>query len=137
MDKHEIIKSIIDAMENRDVIALHNAYCDAINYDDNIIENMDSFDEYFCLWDPEDLAEMIANSYHFDRTDSYFYHDGCGGVGSLLYWDDRYSPVDVDDIAEYILTYEEDLGFAKIAELLDAWEAEKKAAEIDKEYAEV
>jgi len=128
------ILETIKAMDDSDIIALWNEYCDTCNYPDSRIESMDFFDDIFSGSDPLEIASRVfygndenREGSSFNPNREYFYFNGYGNPVSLDYIYNNYSgefygPVDIDSIVSYIVENNESLYNDDIQEILYSFE---------------
>ena len=131
-EKVEVIKNIIEDMDDSDAVALHNEYCYETNdYDDEIIE-MERFDEICEGMTPSDIANRIFYG-DFNPNHEYFHYDGYGNFESTNYPTDWIYP---GDIAREVVDREEFFENDEIQEEIDSWsedEDENSEEETDDE----
>lgn len=86
---------------SNDVLTMWNTYCDSKNYDLNKIykNNAAILDKWFCS--ASDLASLINGTYTY--KDNYFWVDDCGFITSFSNIFDDKGPVQLDELAEWIL----------------------------------
>ena len=119
-EKIEVIKNIIEGMDDSDAVALHNEYCYKTNdYDDEIIE-MERFDEICEGMTPSDIARSIFYG-DFNPNHEYFHFNGYGNFESTNYPTDWIYP---GDIAREIVDREESFRNDEIQEEIDSWNEE-------------
>lgn len=116
--KNAIIEAL-NNLDNSDLIAIHNEYCDACNDPDSRIYDMCDIDEMLSGYSPSDIAGMIFYG-SFNPNDDYFTFDGYANLASFDYVTQSECPICEVDIAEYIVDYDEDFGNDDIREILDA-----------------
>ena len=105
-------------------IALHNEWCDANNYVERVY-NMTDFDDLqpniFADMSPTDIINRVQEDFEsFDSNDYYFYFEEsdetyCSFNSEITFEDKIFSP---EDIANYIISSNNSLGFDEIKELL-------------------
>ena len=115
MTRYEKIKAALDKMSTAELINIHNEYCDAANYPDDHIYDMDEFDEIMSGHTP---WETVRCAYYGDfcPTHNYFWFDGYANLCSADY---RPEIIVIEDIAQYIDDNDDDLGDCDLAEILD------------------
>ena len=105
MTKKEIVKTI-KKMDNAKVINLWNNYVGEKCYpheDDTIYTNNCAFFNTF--FTPYDAVMSVLYG-NYNEDDVYVIIDEHDSVQSFTNWDDVYSPVDVDILANYVLEKE-------------------------------
>ena len=115
MTRYEKIKTALDEMSTAELINIHNEYCDAANYPDNHIYNMDDFDEIMSGQTPWEIARCAYYG-DFCPTHNYFWFNGYANLCSADFEPDIIS---TEDIAQYIDDNDDDLGDDDIAEILE------------------
>ena len=118
MTKEERLQNIIDNMEDAELISAWNARCDSYSYDDDHIYYMYEIDELFHDVKVSDFFSNLADDF---RVGDNYFKDGVFGIESF---DDIYDVIDDDDLIEYIINEDEDLGNDDIREILDEEEEE-------------
>lgn len=102
MNKYNSIKEIITNFWDNDVIiAAWNERCSECDMDDYINSNEDyNLNDIF-----SESAEAIRATYygHYEYNNSYFVFNAYGNLDSFDYWDDDYSPVDLETLIDYII----------------------------------
>ena len=119
-EKVEVIKNIIEDMDESDAVALHNEYCyETNNYDDEIIE-MERFDEICEGMTPSDIANHIFYG-DFNPNHDYFHYNGYGNFESTDYPTDWIYPGDIArEVVDRECAFEND----EIQEEIDSWNEE-------------
>lgn len=118
-NKYERIKKAIEEMNDRDIISLHNAYCDKTSIDKRIYL-MDDFDEVMNGVEPWEVARSCFYGRHFCPVDDYFFFNGYGNIESINYiLHDERTLIYLSDIAQYIIDNSDCLGNMEIADILD------------------
>ena len=105
-EKKQKIVDYINGMGVEDKIALHNAYCDAVNCMDDCIYSMDEMEEILGGVDTWKLVNMMRCG-NFDFQDDFWGFNGYGNLVSYNAWE---LPIYAGDIADYILSEEDSLG---------------------------
>ena len=127
--REEVLEMLRD-MDNWELIEIHNAYCEKVNYTDDMIYDMSMLNEFYHGKDPLDIL-LDAYNGAFNPNDDWFRWNGYGNLEST----DR--PVDdwieIDDIADYIVENDEDFGNTDIRDLMDEIEAENEEEEEDED----
>ena len=103
MTKKEIVETI-KKMDNAKVINLWNNYVGEKCYPHNTVytNNCAVFNSLFTPYD----AVMSVLYGHYNENDDYVIIDESENVQSFTDWDDTYSPVDVDILANWLLENE-------------------------------
>lgn len=103
MTKKEIIETI-KKMDNAKVINLWNECIAEKSYPYNTIytNNCGFFNTFFM---PFDVALAVVHG-HYNENDNYVIIDEHENVQSFTDWNDTYSPVDIDILANYVLEKE-------------------------------
>ena len=118
MDKTEMKQKIVDYINNMGIdekIALHNAYCDAVNCMDDCIYAMDDMEAVLDGVEKWKLVSMIRFG-DFDFMKDFWQVNGYGNLESYNAWE---LPIYAEDIADYILSEEDSLENEEIQEILD------------------
>lgn len=124
--KVEQIETILNDMYDDEIIAIHNRYCDANHYEDQIYPNDDAtLDEVMgeCTFS-EAACKLYYSDYRYN--DSYFWFNGNGNLES------SYNPRDnifVSDIARYVVDNEDDLDNMDLREAIEGWQEEENEDE--------
>ena len=111
-EKIQKIVDILKDMDDSDLIALWNEYCDSCNYMDDRIYNMEDMNEIcnveYMVGNNRTTLELIdriqIDFRRFDTNDDYFFINGYGhyiSFNSLEYADEG-CPLDYDTLAEAI-----------------------------------
>ena len=117
----EVLKEYIDNMDNADIIALHNEYCDAVNSYDNRVYYMSEFDEIMSGVEPWEVARSAYYG-DFRPWDNYFYFNGYGNLASGDFIEQL--PIYIDEITEYIADNGDSLYNDDIQKIIDEYEEE-------------
>ena len=101
---YEQIMETLEGMSTKELVEVHNKYCDAYNDMDNqIYENDEYFlDEHFSC--PSELARAICYG-EYDYTDDYVMFDG---YGNLKTFDNVTNHAMIEDIADYVADMEDE-----------------------------
>lgn len=130
--KKSTIQSIIENLDDEELLDIHNNYCKAARFEvDWIYDNSDEeFDEFFADEKPSEIARKISyGDYSF--TDPYFIIDGYANLKSGYITDFVYP----SDIAKYVVLNDDALDNDEIQEQLDEW-ADEEAEEENSEDEE-
>ena len=102
---YEQIMETLEGMNTKELVEIHNKYCDAYNDMDNVIyENDDYFLETYFMERPAELARSIQYG-DYRYSDDYVQFDGYGNLDSFNYTDGH---VFLSDIANYVADLDED-----------------------------
>ena len=118
------VREYLDTLDDGEKVNTWNDYTDAANSPDDRIYSMDEFDEIFSNTKPWEIARACFYSRRFNPSDSWFWFNGYGNVESADYisdHDDR-SPIDLDEVAEYIVSNDDELFNDDIRAILDGEE---------------
>ena len=118
------VREYLDTLDDGEKVDIWNEYTDAANSPDDRIYSMDEFDEIFSDTKPWEIARACFYSRRFNPSDSWFWFNGYGNVESADYisdHDDR-SPIDLDEVAEYIVSNDDELFNDDIRAILDGEE---------------
>lgn len=121
MNKYDKLMATIEAMQDYEVIDLHNQMCEGNNYMDDYIYNND-IDELLCGKSPSEVVNELHSDYNINDNYAVF---TIYGLNSFSYLNDESSPIDYDEIVNYILGNEDDCGYSEIAEILEEEEEEE------------
>ena len=127
--KEEVLEMLRD-MNDSDLVAVHNEYCDKVSYYDDRIYDMYEINDLLYGRSP---LEIITDARDVDANDSYIRYDGYGNLESTDYPQDW---MDLDEIADYIAENDEALRNDDIRDLLDEIEAENEEEEEEEEEDE-
>lgn len=130
--KKSAIQSIIENLDDKELLDIHNNYCEAARFEDDwIYDNCDEdFDELFANETPSEIARKIVyGDYNF--TDPYFILTRHANLKSGDV-SDFFIPL---DIANYVVLNDDALGNDEIQEQLDEW-ADEEAEEENSEDEE-
>lgn len=118
------VREYLDTLDDGEKVNIWNDYTDAVNSPDDRIYSIDEFDEIFSDTKPWEIARACFYSRRFNPSDSWFWFNGYGNVESADYisdHDDR-SPIDLDEVAEYIVSNNNELSSDDIRAILDGEE---------------
>lgn len=118
------IKSIIDAMDDGEKIALWNESCRECSYYDDEIFYMQEFDEVMADSTPSEIACRIFYGGGFNPNHDYFAFDGYANLVSFGYPDDENSPFCLNDLVDRIVRNGNAFGCDEIAAVLNGDENE-------------
>ena len=103
------IKEEIKRLDDSDMAALWNEYCDANSYYDDWIEYND-IDELLYGCKPSEVLSKIDFK-NYNESDKYCACDGWGELYSFDYADCDESPFDLDSLAQWIYENEDACGY--------------------------
>jgi hypothetical protein len=120
MSKYDMIKEALEDMSDNDLLAVYREYCDEYgSMDDYIYDNDDyEIDELFYDSKPSEIVNRFCFG-DYSCHDRYFRFDGYGNIQSFSGLKSDKSPIYIDDIADYIIDNDKDLGNDDIREILD------------------
>lgn len=122
-NKIEELKELLENMSDDDIIYVWNEYCDANSYYDYRIEYMETFDDIMSGKTPLEIVDSIDTEF---RTNDDYFVWGIYGAKSFSYIDDE---INYDDLANYILDNDDDLGNSDIRIFLDELNDEEEGEE--------
>lgn len=117
MTKFGLIANVVDVLKDlsdREMVEIHNEYCYAESYYDEVIEYVDSFDEYAYGMKPTEIVRKYGD---LDLSCDYFV-ETIYGVDCF----DHYRDAGVNkynEIAEYCVDNDEDFGCIDIRDCLN------------------
>lgn len=130
MDKIDVVADIIRGWSDSELYNAWNERCDRCSYTDDMIYQMDSFNDFFDGKDPLDIVEMVYRC-HFNPNDDYFSFDAYANITSFNYVED-FNTFDYETLAEYLCEYgdnntaevdRDELKTAFIEELINSYES--------------
>ena len=107
------VEEILRDFSEWEIAEAWNRYCESTNRYDDMVHHMDELNEEVYGMDAIKIIETFCNS-DFNVNDDWFWYDGLGYACSGSVWD----IVDIEELAEYALDYEEDYGCAEIRDIL-------------------
>lgn len=117
--KDERFEKIEDFINNEvcetNLVELWNAYCEEVNYSEDIIYYISDMDDIFGRLYPSELFQKLDDDFNWD--DEYFYVDRNGYLMSTDYPGEDI--IDYDEMIEYMIENDEDMGYKEIREILD------------------
>lgn len=116
-EKVEAIRNIIEDLGTSDEVALHNEWCYANNNYDDVIIDMEGFDELCAGMTPSEIAMKIVYG-DFNPNHDYFHYNGYGNFESADFPTDWIYP---GDIARNIVDNERSFDNDEIQEEIDSW----------------
>lgn len=118
MTRYEMIKAVLEAMSDPELITIHNEYCSSSDNMDDYIYRMEEFDEVMANMKPWEIARCCFFGKEFNPCHEYFQFNGYANLESADYIGGNIT-VYIDDIAEYIDNNEDSLYCDEIAAILD------------------
>ena len=118
MNETEMKQKIVEYINSMGIdekIALHNTYCDAINFEEDHIYAMDDMQKVLYGMDTRTLIDMMWRG-NFDFQSDFW---GIDERGNLVSYDALELPISPDDIADYIFSKKDSLGNDEIQYMLD------------------
>lgn len=115
------IKEEIKRLNDSNMVALWNEYCDANSYYGDYIEYND-IDELLYGCKPSEVLSKI-DSKNYNVSDEYCVWDGWGELYSFDYADCDESPFDLDSLAQWIYENEDALGYLDEDDISDCFDA--------------
>ena len=107
------INNIVESFTEKQSIEAWNNYCERNHYEERIYYLSDeTIDELFVVETPSELIRMGKD---VDLDSKYFYFH----LGELNTTDDIFDVVDIDELVDYIIDYDDDCGDSELRELLD------------------
>lgn len=116
MEKRQKLVDILNDMNEDAMVELHNNYCEANNYTDDFIYSEYELDEFLEGRTPTDILCMSFYG-NFSPRHGFFWFNGYGNLESADYISQM--PISVDELADYILSYEDALGNYDVQDLLN------------------
>ena len=114
------IEETISNLDDSEIIALHNEYCQKAGYMDDYIYSMCFFSEEYAGKDPLEVAQLVYDN-DFNPNHSYYYYDGLGNITSVDLMEETKHPIDIDAIVNYIADNETSLYNSDIQDILDEY----------------
>ena len=127
--KEEVLEMLRD-MNDSDLVAVHNEYCDKVHYYDDRIYDMYEINDLLYGRSP---LEIITDARDVDANDNYIRYDGYGNLESTDFPEDW---MELDEIADYIAENDDALENDDIRDLLDEIQAENEEEEEEEEEDE-
>jgi len=111
----------LQQIHERDLVDLHHQYCEAMNYGDDEIYDIETFfNEFFC--GVKDLySDVICriNYGNFRDNDDWAKFDHNGNIISTSRVEDW---IDIDEMVDYIIENDDDLSDTDIRDILEEYE---------------
>lgn len=129
MNKGELTAALQDYFDNldtADLVSLWNRYTDEANRMDDYIYSMNDFDEMHDGMKPWDIVRAAYYSGKFCPAHDWYWYNAYGNLVSSD-WPEMEgdSPYYLDEIIDYIIDEDNDLGNSDIRALLDELETEE------------
>lgn len=124
MNKAKAIEIQMKTWSTADLIAKWNEMCEDKNYSDDMVYNMEDFDEYLNDMTQSEGAWWLACRVFyggFNPSDDYFMFNGYGNLISFDYWEDEHSPICISELAEWAADGRGDDWEIDEEELMDAF----------------
>ena len=116
----EIQKVLESRLMNSEIIDIHNSICLKNDDSDDMIWNMDDFNEMLNDYEPIEIANMLDND--FDTCAPYFFFFD-GHIHSMwMYWEN--CQIDTNEMAWEIVKQLDDFGYQDIAYILNKEETD-------------
>ena len=130
------VKEMLMDMDDCDLVAIHNEYCEKVNYVDDMIYSMGEFDEIYPA-DGKSALDIIRDAMggSFNPDDDWFRWNGWGNLDSTDTPDEG-DWIDIDEIADYIVENDDALRNDEIRDLMDEIEEENEEEEEEEEEEE-
>lgn len=126
MTKIEALTEKFNNLSVADQVYIHNEYCEAVNDYDRRVEYMDCFDE---IWGDSEPYWIACRVFYgdFNPNHEFYYLNGYGNFVSFDYADDKNSPINVDEIVDWMIegNFSEFEDYIGSDYLLDEFVAEK------------
>lgn len=122
MSKYEIVENALNELNDSQVVIAWNEYCENNRYDDNRINYIEELDD-FCVG--LSALQIIEHYGTLDTTCRYF----VDGIYSSESFDDPWSVIVEEDLINYIIDNDCDLGFRELREALFECEDEEDEEE--------
>lgn len=121
MNKYDALYATIEGMQDYEIIDLHNQMCEGNKYMDDYIYDND-IDELLCGRKPSEVVNELYEDYNINDDYAVF---TIYGLNSFSYLGAENSPIDYDEIINYIIDNEDDCGYSEIAEILEEYDEEE------------
>lgn len=114
-DKLDLIKDVINNMNEAEMVDVHNSYCFKSHNEDDWIYHIDDFDSMYADMSPSDIAgKVVFGDWH--PCDEWWTFDAHADVQSIAYVPNY---IRTDDIADYAIDNDFDFGYPAIRDILD------------------
>lgn len=115
-DVREDVEDTITDMDDDDLLIVWNRYCEAVNWDDDIVNYIDEFNDMYSYEDPLEIARMVVGT-GFSPNDYYFRTDCYGNLTSADSVSDLIN--DTDSLINYVVEHDEDFGNSDLRDALN------------------
>ena len=129
-DMRDEVLEMLKDMNDNDLVAVHNEYCEKVRYDDDRIYYMEEINELMYSMKPLDILREARD---VDTNDDWIRWNGYGNLESTDCPEDW---MDLDEIADYIVENDDALRNDDIRDLMDEIEAENEEEEEEAEEEE-
>lgn len=116
MSKQEQIKEALENLSIRELVSVHNEYCEAAGYMDDWIYSIEEFDEIMNGQTPWEIARCAYYG-DFCPAHDYFWFNGYANLESS---DFPTGQIDIDRIAEYMLDNDTGLYCDEVERIMEA-----------------
>ena len=130
-DMRDEVLEMLKGMNDNDLVAVHNEYCEKVRYDDDRIYYMEELDELMYGMKPLDILREARD---VNTNDDWIRWNGYGNLESTDYPGNDW--IDIDEIADYIVENEDPLYNDDIRDLMDEIEEENEEEEEEEEEEE-
>ena len=113
-EKLEKLEVVLRGLDTESVVSIYNSF---VGHGEDTVYGMGEFNEMFADDAPWNIADAVCNG-NFRPNDAYFYFS-IYGAESFDYVTDEHSPIDINDLAEYVLTNGVTHGIDALNEILD------------------
>ena len=118
MDKKEMIIEWLENQSTNAAIYVWNRYCEETCQTDSYIFSMEEFNDEMRDFEPFEIANRISYG-TYTSGDNYFWFNGYGNLESADCPEvEDNSPFCAEEVAEYCVENEEDLGVLDIQDIL-------------------
>ena len=129
-DMRDEVLEMLKDMNDNDLVAVHNEYCEKVRYDDDRIYYMEELNELMYGMKPLDILREARD---VDINDDWIRWNGYGNLESTDCPEDW---MDLAEIADYIVENEDPLYNDDIRDLMDEIEEENEEEEEEEEEEE-
>lgn len=118
MSKYEIVSETLNNMADSEIVCAWNEYAEANRYYDDRINYIEELDD-FCVG--LSALQIIEHYGTLDTSCRYF----VDGIYSAESFDDPWSVIEEEDLINYIIDNDDNLGFREIQEALDECDSDE------------
>lgn len=104
---HALMGNLEDYSTN-DIVALWNDFCESVQYYEDIIYYVEELNDILAGKKPLEIIDMLAPS--FDSRDTYCCLNNHGWLVSFEYWEQKNSPICLEDMVKYMVDSKDNLG---------------------------